>query len=336
MNRNGKPVKVGIIGLGSWGSCHLEAFSSMPEVEVVAICDIREERLQQAQSRYGVPLVTTDYERMFAEAELDLVSVCSLESEHLLPTLQALGRGINVIVEKPIATNPASAQQMWKAAVDNGKHIFAGHLLRFEPRYAAIQHAIASGRLGEPKSMFFKRSRTRAMFQTYKRTHTVYELTVHDLDLAIWYAGSRVKSVKAFGRNAVDEATPDILWASLEFINGSLAVLHSNWATPDEAGLVMNDAVEVIGTKATACFDNLGTGLQFLESAGRQSPDPFIHQMLNGAASGALRDQLQYICRSLQSGSDPVHTSFLDALHGIQVADAIIRSIEHQCEVRIE
>src|SRR5690606_5402757 len=127
------------------------------------------------------------------------------ENEHFGPVIGALTSGKHVLVEKPVSTKLEEAAEMAKVAAEHGKFIFPGHLLRFEPRYADIYNAIRSGRIGEPQSMYLKRGRTKGMFRTYKRTHTVFELTVHDLDVAIWYAGSRVKSVKAYGKAVNDE-----------------------------------------------------------------------------------------------------------------------------------
>ncbi|RKN74160.1 Gfo/Idh/MocA family protein [Paenibacillus ginsengarvi] len=319
-------VRVGIIGLGSWGSCHLEAFHSMPQVEVVALCDRNEERVRQLAETYGVAHAYTRSEELLDRSDIDVVSIATFEHEHFGPAAHAIRTGKHVLVEKPVSTKLEEAAALAKLAEENGTFLFAGHLLRFEPRYADIYEAIRSDRLGAPQSMYLKRGRTKGMFQTYKRTHTVYELTVHDLDIAIWYAGSRVKSVKAYGRAVHDDTVPDILWSCLEFENGTVAVLHSNWMTPDAAGFVMNDAVEIIGTKGTAQFANNGSNVQLWDERGRTSPDYFIHHSLNGSAFGALREQLTYICNCVAGGSKPTYTSFADAVHGIAVAEAIIRS----------
>lgn len=328
-------ARIGIIGLGGWGSCHLEAFSSMPQAEVVAVCDMNGDRVRELADRYDVPHVYTDSGELLDRDDIDLVCIVTFENNHFGPAIRALESGKHVLVEKPVSTKLSEAAAMLKAAEQNDRLIFAGHLLRFEPRYAQIYDAIRSGRIGEPQSMFFKRGRTKNMFQTYKRTHTVYELSVHDLDLAIWYAGSRVTKVKAYGKKVHDTAVPDILWASLEFANGTIATLHSNWMTPDEAGIVMNDAVEVIGRNGTAQFENSGSNLQLWDASGRHSPDFFIHNALSGSSFGALREQLTYICGCVADGAEPRYTSFDDAVHGIAVAEAIIQSYESGQEVRL-
>ncbi|PYI57292.1 Gfo/Idh/MocA family protein [Paenibacillus flagellatus] len=331
-----RKTKVGIIGLGSWGGCHLEAFRSMPQAEVVAICDRNEERVRELADRYSIAHAYTNSEELLARDDIELVSIATFESEHFAPAIEALRSGKHVLVEKPVTTKLAEAIEMQRTAEERGKFIVPGHLLRFEPRYADIREAIVSGRIGAPHSMYLKRARTKSMFRTYKRTHTVFELTVHDLDLAIWYAGSRVRTVKAYGKAVHDEVVPDILWSCLEFENGTLAFLHSNWMTPDEAGIVMNDSIEVIGANGTAQFANGGSDMQLLDARGRATPDYSIHHTRNGTSTGALREQLTYLCDCAAGGTAPSYVSFADAVHGIAVAEAIIRSCASGKEERPE
>jgi predicted dehydrogenase len=328
-----KKVRVGIIGLGSWGSCHLEAYAAMPQAEVVAVCDRNAERAQELAQKFGVPHAYSESDELLAREDLDMVSIVTFENDHFGPAIRALESGKHVLVEKPVSTKLHEAKKMMETAEACGRYIFPGHLLRFEPRCAEIYKAIRSGRVGAPESMYFKRGRTKRMFQTYKRIHTVFELTVHDLDLAIWYADSRVKSVKAYARKINDTAVPDLLWACLQFENGTLAFLHSNWMSPDEAGIVMNDSVEVIGANGIAQFENSGSNLQLWDASGRHSPDFYIHHVLNGSSFGALREQLNYACGCAASGTKPEYTSFADAVHGIEVAEAIIRSSETGSEI---
>lgn len=328
-------VKVAVIGLGSWGECHVEAYSSIPQIELVAICDQNEERLNEVGERYQIAGRYTDSDQLMSRDDIDLVSVVTYEENHLESTLQALNSGKHVLVEKPITTKKEEALQMFEAAQKNNRWVLPGHLLRFEPRYAEIFKSIQNGRVGKPQSMYFKRARTKGMFDIYHRSHTAYLSTVHDLDLAIWYTGSRVKTVKAYGKSVTGHESPDILWACLEFENGTIAFLHSNWMTPDAAGIEMNDSVEVIGENGTGQFENRGSGLEVWDRSGRQTPDLTIHNLLNGSASGALREQLNYICKSIRDGEKPTYISFEDAIHVVETANAIVESAASGKEIHL-
>lgn len=329
-----KQIKVGVIGLGDWGERHVEAYRSLPNVEVVAVCSRRPERLDFIGKQYQIAGRDLDYNQLLTR-DLDLVSVVTAESEHYGPVLDALRAGKHVLVEKPVSINPSEAREMWAVAAEHGRYLMPGHLLRFDSRYSEIYRDLQNGRIGVPVSIYLKRSRPKSLFATYRRIHTVYELTVHDLDLAIWYAGSRVKSVRAYGRQVQDGEYPDLLWTCLEFQNRALAILESNWLTPDEAGIAEADAAEVLGGKGLAKFDASNTGVQIWDRSGRYTPDLYYHSHTAGRATGALREQLGYICDCIAQGQQPDYVSFQDAVHGIEVCEAIVDSARTGQEVEL-
>ncbi|KIL40364.1 hypothetical protein SD70_14075 [Gordoniibacillus kamchatkensis] len=329
-------VKVGILGLGSWGECHLQAYQSLPHVEVAAICDINAERVRTIAAQYGIADYYTNEDDLIGRADIELVSVVTFEKEHLKSTVKALEGGKHVLVEKPVTTDLREAVAMRETAERTGRWLIPGHLLRFEPKSIEVYEAIRDGRIGRPVSMYLRRSRQQSLFATYQRTHTVYELMIHDLDLAIWYAGSRVRNVRAYGRSVSGADVPEILWANLEFANGTLAVLQSNWMTPDEAGIEIHDAAEIIGVNGMARFETEPAGVQILNRQGRRTTDLSVHNRLGGRIAGALREQLNFITQCLMHRQEPVHTSFADAVHGVQVADAIIKSAKLNRDIRIE
>ncbi|MDQ6419714.1 Gfo/Idh/MocA family oxidoreductase [Paenibacillus sp. LHD-117] len=329
-------VRAAVIGLGSWGESHLEAYRSLPQVELVAICDNRPDRLRAMGEKCGTADRYESYEELLRRDDIDLVSVVTYEKEHLAPTLQALQTGKHVLVEKPISTRLDEARAMLEAAREAGRQVLPGHLLRFDPRYAEIYRSLREGQLGAPVSMYFKRSRQRSLFETYKRTHTVYELSIHDLDLAVWFASSRVISVRAQGRFLTGAAAPEVLWATLQFENGTLAILHSNWMTPDEAGIAIADQVEVIGTGGIAHFETAGSGLQVWSGQGRRTTEFNIHHELNGQTYGALRDQLSFVADCIRGGGQGFdYLSFADAVHGVEIADAIVHACSSGQEIRL-
>ncbi len=328
-------VKVAIIGLGSWGECHLEAFRSLPQVEVVAICDVREELVRQLGEAYSIPDVYTNADELLNRDDVDLVSVVTYENSHYDSTVKALQSGKHVLVEKPVATNVRESIAMWQTAKEHGRLLVPGHVLRFDPQYAEARHMLQSGRLGKPVSIYLRRARPRALFETYQRTHTVFELTVNDLDIAIWYAGSEVKSVKAYGRSVMGADVPDLVWACLEFANGALAVIENHWLTPNEANIMMADSVEVVAEQGIIGFEVQHAGLQTWSGQGRDTSALHIHLNRNGRVSGALKEELGYLCDCILSGEDPVQTSIGDAILGIKVAEAIIESIRTGREIKL-
>jgi predicted dehydrogenase len=330
-----RKLRIGIIGTGSWGECHLEALRGVPQAEIAAICDTREDRLHAVGEKFGVEQRYTSEEELIAVGDIDLVSVVTYEKDHMRPALASLRAGKHVLVEKPVSTSAAEAQAMKEAAAECGRHLIPGHLLRFDSRYAEVAQAIESGSIGDPVSMYFRRSRVKSLLETYQRTHTVYELAVHDIDLVLWYSKSRVRTVKAYARYVTGKSAPDVLWACLEMENGAVAVLQSDWMTPDAAGIAMDDSLRVIGTRGTACLETAHNGFQIWREEGRFTPDIHIHFGQYGRYHGALREQYAYICDGILHGRELDRISFDDAIAGVEITDAIVRSCETGETVRL-
>jgi UDP-N-acetylglucosamine 3-dehydrogenase len=326
-------VKVAVMGLGSWGECHLEAYHAMPQVEITAICDVQEEVLQKMGDKYGITNRFTNAEQLWERDDIDLINIVTIENAHFDATVKALKSGKHVLVEKPVSTLLHEAWEMWDTAKNCGKILVPGHVLRFDAQYAEVYQAIHSERVGKPITIYLKRARPKSLFKIYQRIHPVYESAVHDLDMAMWYAGSKVKSVKAYSRFVTGAEVPDILWSCLEFENGVLAIIESNWYIPEQANIGMTDAVEVIGEKGNVGFETSRSGLQVWNETGRHTPALNVHMNHNGRVFGALREQLNYICDCIIRNVEPIYVSFPDAVHGIEIAEAILLSEKTRKEV---
>jgi predicted dehydrogenase len=211
-----------------------------------------------------------------------------------------------------------------------------GHILRFDVRYAQIKEHLQRGAIGQVVSIFSRRTRPQSQFAHHGANHTAFVTMPHDIDLALWWAGSRVTSVRAHQRfvskqrRVVQSDAPDLVWATLQFENGIIAVLHASWLSPDAAHIEMADNAEVIGETGLLQAQTADSGFSWWSdepaSAGRHAPDLGIHHRLAGHTGGALRAQLAYLTNCIRSEQAPNYTSFEDAIHGVEIAEAIVRS----------
>src|SRR5262245_21954380 len=110
-----RAVRVGVIGCGRQGTLHLEAYQALPDVDITAICDIDAGRAAEAADRFGA----TPFERfdeLLASDAFDLVSVVTMPVTHKDIVVAALGAGVHVLCEKPMAMNLGEAREMAAAA----------------------------------------------------------------------------------------------------------------------------------------------------------------------------------------------------------------------------
>ena len=106
-------VKIALIGAGNIANTHLEAYSKVPDAEIVAICDINPKRLEKTANRFGIERRYTDVESMLAaEPDLDAADVCVWNCSHAECSIKALNAGLHVLCEKPMAYSAKEAEEM--------------------------------------------------------------------------------------------------------------------------------------------------------------------------------------------------------------------------------
>ncbi|SHN22160.1 Gfo/Idh/MocA family protein [Gracilibacillus kekensis] len=142
-------LKVAVIGCGSIAiKRHLPEYKANKHVEIVAVCDVIEERAQLTGSKYNAPAYT-DYKKTITESDADLVSVCLPNYLHAPVSIFAAEQGKHVLCEKPMATSEKEAQDMIAASEKAGKKLMIAHNQRFVPSHEKAKQMIAAGELGK-------------------------------------------------------------------------------------------------------------------------------------------------------------------------------------------
>jgi len=145
-------VRVGIIGCGGIANGkHMPSLKKLKDVEMVAFCDIVEEKAVKAKAEYGTEdaRVYTDYKKLLEDKTIDVVHVCTPNRSHSFITVDALDAGKHVMCEKPMAKTAADARRMYEAAVATGKKLTIGYQHRQKAQSIFAKKYIDSGALGE-------------------------------------------------------------------------------------------------------------------------------------------------------------------------------------------
>lgn len=200
-----KKLRVGIIGCGGISATHVDGYKNIPDrVEIVAACDIDEEKLHRYGKTHDIPHLYTDYNEMMAKEDLDCVSVTTWNAAHKGATIAALRGGANVICEKPMAMNAAEAQEMLDVSRETGKLLQIGFIRRFGEDADLIRRFHADGMLGDvyyAKASYLRKDGCPGGWFGDKRFSgggPLIDLGVHVIDLARYLAGCP-KPVSAYG-----------------------------------------------------------------------------------------------------------------------------------------
>ena len=142
-----RKLRVGIIGCGGIAQGkHMPSLAKIEEVEMVAFCDVLEERAEEAAEKFGAndAKVYTDYNKLL-ENDLDVVHICTPNSSHSVITVAALEAGCHVMCEKPMAKTADEARLMLDAAKRTGKKLTIGYQNRFREDATYLKRACDEG-----------------------------------------------------------------------------------------------------------------------------------------------------------------------------------------------
>lgn len=341
-----RPVRVGLAGLGRFGKLHAAVLAALPGVDLAAVCDPLAAAVEAVGDRHGVPGRYHDLGAMLDAERLDACFLVTPEQFHGEQALVVLERGLPLFLEKPLATTFAEGQAVVAAAEAAGVPLQVGFLLRFEAQHALLQAEVAAGRFGSLVSLRAKRNASRAWFPDYgDRAHPVYETSIHDIDLLLWFAGSPCTGVYAVERNLTGMTYPDGCWALLQFANGAVGIVETSWFVP--AGAPANvltptwhgtiDAeLEIVGTDRTGRIRLLDSGLAVWQPDLTAHPETGLWPEIAGTVGGALREEDRHFIERVRTGALSSTASARDALAGIAIADAIVESARSGREVRAE
>ncbi len=237
-------LRVGVIGCGSIAQHrHLPEYQMNPNVEIVAVCDINQERALEVAEKYGV-LSYTNYEELLNSGEVEAVSVCTPNYLHAHISIAALEAGVHVLCEKPMATSKQEAEAMIDAAEKSGKKLMIGHNQRFVPSHQKARHLIQSGEIGKIYSFrtafghggpenWSVEGEEGWFFQKEKAfVGAMGDLGVHKADLIRYVLGEEVTEVGAFVETNAKDFTDvdDNAVCVLKTENGIIGTLAASWA----------------------------------------------------------------------------------------------------------
>jgi predicted dehydrogenase len=329
-------IRAGIAGLGRFGKLHAATLTDIPGVELAAVCDPDASQVAAITSRYGVARGYASLEEMLDGGDLDAVWLVTPEQFHGDQAMQVLSRGLPLFVEKPLATTADDGARIVAAAEAAGVPLQVGFILRFHAQHSLLKAEIASGSFGRIVSLRLKRNCPSAWFPDLgDRTHTVYETSIHDLDLAVWLADSPCTRVYAVDRNYTGHTYPDACFAMLEFESGTVAMIETSWFIPKGAPSniltsawhgTIDAALEVVGTERSARFSLMDTGLVIWREDFTHHVETALWPEISGATAGAIREEDRHFIDRVRKGAGSPIASAQQAVDGLRIAEAIVQS----------
>ncbi|MEH7302304.1 Gfo/Idh/MocA family protein [Neobacillus drentensis] len=237
-------LRVAVIGCGSIAQHrHLPEYKANKHVELVAVCDINEERALEVAEKFGAKAYTS-YEELLNAGGVDAVSVCTPNYLHAPISIAALQAGVHVLCEKPMATSKQEAEAMIAAAKESGNKLMIAHNQRFVPSHQKARKLIESGEIGRIYSFrtafghggpegWSVDGKESWFFQKEKAfVGAMGDLGVHKTDLLRYLLGEEIVEVGSFVETSAKEFADvdDNAVCILKTESGIIGTLAASWA----------------------------------------------------------------------------------------------------------
>ncbi|MCK5802253.1 MAG: Gfo/Idh/MocA family oxidoreductase [Lentisphaeria bacterium] len=286
-------VKVGVIGAGGMcNSVHMPSMKEMDDVEVVALCDLVEEKLQRTAEKFGIQKTYTSYHEMLKAEEIDAI-LCLVEpSNHFHVVMACLNAGKDVFMEKPPGITLFQCESMMRKAEEVDKILMVGFNRRYIPVVRAVKKAFLEiTHVTQAEGCFYKYGTgafDRGGLPAFESD------TIHAVDLVRSFVGATPVEAHTFV-SAVEEPVSNA-WNSISrFDNGAIGLIKANYRT---GGRVHR--FEIHGPRASA-YINLGMGGTQCEAVLLRHSGGQQYSLSAGAAGG---DSDSYFNGAELAGSD--------------------------------
>ena len=292
-NTEEKVLRVGVVGVGVMGSNHARVFSELPGVQLVGVVEPDKAQADFVSGALGCVAVPTV--AALLDLGVDAVSIAAPTHLHRDVSLECIGRGVHVMVEKPIATTVEEGRDIIAAARHASVTLMVGHVERFNPAVQAIKDAIRGEDI-----LSISITRVGPFPPRMSNVGVVIDLAVHDIDLISWFTGSKIIEVQP-QLSSTRAEREDIALLQFRTESGVLAQINTNWLTPFKARTVH------VATKRKYVSGDLLTR-QVTECFGFQPDGSYSMRHLSVGHAEPLRSELLAFLSAVRSGGAPAVT----------------------------
>lgn len=251
-------VKFAVIGVGHIGRRHATIINEYPGAELVALMDVKQDVIEHELCPGGIPYFD-DLEKMIAEAEPDVVNICTPNGLHVDYALKCLDKNRHVVVEKPMGLSKANCEEVIFKALQVSKQVFVVKQNRYSPPSKWLKEVVSSGTIGKTHMVqincYWNRDDRYYKPGGWKGSKdldggTLYTQFSHFIDIMYWVFGD-IKNIKANFADYIHQNSTefeDSGFVNFEFVNGGLGSINFSTAVWDTN---MESSITVVGEKGS-------------------------------------------------------------------------------------
>lgn len=331
-----KTFKVAIIGCGYWGVNYARVFEELPNVQLVAICDQRPARLEELANRFPKVHLTTAIDEVLQRADVDGVVICTSAITHFALASASIAQGKHLLIEKPLTTTSADAQELIRLAVKAQVTLMVGHTFLYNPGIQKVRDYLTATDMGPVYYLYAQRTNLGPIRED---VNALWDLAPHDISIFNYLLNESPQWVSAVGTSVLKNGRADVGFISLGYESGVLGHIHVSWADPNKVRELV-----VVGANKRIVFDDLNAlervkifekGVAIVEPAAPNFGE-FRLLLRDGdilsprvAVSEPLKNQCLHFLDCATQNKRPL-TDGLAGLQVVQVMEAIDRSLARQ------
>ena len=241
-------MKVALVGLGYWGEKVLRNLVTLVGSERVLAVDTRSDRRQAAGALYPGISCARSLEEALADDDVLAVVLATPAGTHSVLGRQVLQAARHLLVEKPLATSVAQAEDLVQLASDRNLRLMVGHTFMFSPRVDVLAASVRSGRLGNVHYV----TTSRLNLGLYQNDiNVIWDLAPHDFSIIFHVLQEFPVMVQTMARSSRRGGSPDVAFMHLAFPSGAIASATVSWRAPRK---VRNTVV--VGDEGMIVYDD--------------------------------------------------------------------------------
>lgn len=312
---NNNRIRVAVVGAGEFGRNHARVYRELPTADLIGIYDKNPERAKQIAAEFQT--------RSFASlddlrGQVDAASVAVPTIDHANVGARLMELGLDVLVEKPMASNLAEADALLAAATKFSRVLQVGHVERFNPAVIAVEPILN-------RPLFFEVHRLGVFTPRSLDVDVIYDLMIHDLDILLTLVKEPVTEVKAVGIPVLTDKV-DIAHARLEFTGGAVANITASRVSTERVRKVRFFQQHEYVSLDYARRDALRVSVK------KPGPQPeFAFEKLNAPAVEPLHAELEEFLDCVRTRREP-RTGGHAGRAALDLAQRVMASIQEHGE----
>jgi len=297
-------LRFGLIGLGYWGPKLARNLESLPQAGLEIVADLNPLALKKAKDERPWIKTTTQIDDVL-NSGVDAVAIATPVSTHFDLARKALLHGKHVLVEKPLTSSVAEAEELIALAKEQNRILMVGHTFQYSPAVRELRQLIQDGELGNIYCVEIERLNL-GLFRS--DIDVIWDLAPHDASILLALLGQSPTRIEAHAHAHLHPTIYDVAHLNLEYDTGTTAHIHVSWLHPDKVR-----RVTVIGDKRMAIYDDTNPAemLKIFNKGADIGVDPIVSYRVGAITiphiewMEPLRLECEDFARAIRTGEQP-------------------------------